>query len=484
MSKRHRILMVVISGALALNMAIGLQVYSDIARETGEEDGYERVKQFISVLKLIQKNYVDDSQVGYENLVYGALRGMLSSLDDFSTFIPPDEYKNMIEETEGEFGGIGVIIKLKEKTVNGVKKDILTIVMPMSGSPGARAGLRANDEIVKIDGVDTIDLEFEESIKRIKGEPGTNVELTIYRPTTEETLPLTIKRAMIEIGTVKDAHLIDDGIAYVNISQFNDKTPGNLQDALAELTETDLQALIIDLRNNPGGLLNAAIDVSSMFIPKRKLIVFTEGNKRTQRQDFSSLPGTKHRGFPIAILINEGSASGAEIVAGCLQDYNRAILIGEKSYGKGSVQSIIELDDGSAIRLTTSKYYTPSERVIHGNGIAPDFVVDISDEDSHRMHIQLSRFDGMPRDPEDLPDIADEQLKEALAVLKDILAKVRGGGKDFSRIIAQIREIQRAQAPGDEQERTKTAKAGKATESLSLPDKKGKKPVPQSDPPD
>ncbi len=472
MSKRRRIFMVVISGALALNMAIGLQVYSDIVREAGEEDGYERVKQFISVLKLIQKNYVDDSQVDYENLVYGALRGMLSSLDDFSSFIPPDEYKNMIEETEGEFGGIGVIIKLKEKTVNGVKKDILTIVMPMSGSPGARAGLRANDEIVKVDGVDTIDLEFKESIKRIKGEPGTNVELTVYRPTTEETLPLTIERAMIEIGTVKDAHLIEDGIAYVNISQFNDKTPGNLQDALAELTETELRALIIDLRNNPGGLLNAAIDVSSMFIPKRKLIVFTEGNKRTQRQDFSSLPGTKHRGFPIAILINEGSASGAEIVAGCLQDYNRAILIGEKSYGKGSVQSIIELDDGSAIRLTTSKYYTPSERVIHGNGIAPDFVVDISDEDSHRMHIQLSRFDGMPRDPEDPPDIADEQLKEALAVLKDILAKVRGGGKDFSIIIAQIREIQRARAPGDEQERTKTAKSGKATDSLSLPDKK------------
>ena len=411
---------------LLVNLFFGFQVYSAIERETGEESGYKLMRQFASVLKLIRKNYVDESKVGYQDLVTGAIQGMLTSLDRFSSYIGPKEYDRMREETEGEFGGIGVVISIKD--------DVLTVVAPMDDTPGMKAGIMANDRILQINGQDTASLSLNKAVDLIKGKPGTTVELTIYRPGTDETKTVVVERGIIELKTVKDCRFVQPTIGYLRIVQFNDKTANSLVKKMETLTENKLEGLIIDLRNNPGGLLTSAIDVSSLFIPRRQLIVFTEGRRKSGRQEYKSGSGKKYLDFPIVVLINEGSASAAEIVAGCLQDYGRAKVVGEKSFGKGSVQSIIEVEDGSAIRLTTAKYYTPSERVIHNNGIEPDFVVDISDEDSHALFTQRSRITGV--DPEDdVAEIEDTQLHKAVEILQELLVMNAGKPKDYAKII-------------------------------------------------
>ena len=412
--------------ALATNLFFGFQVYSAIERESGDESGYKLMRQFASVLKLIRKNYVDESKIGYQDLVTGALQGMLASLDRFSSYIEPKEYNRLREETEGEFGGIGVVISVKD--------NVLTVVAPMDGTPGMKAGIMANDRIQQIDGHDTASLSLNQAVDLIKGKPGTTVELTIFRPSREETKIFVVKRGVIELKTVNNVRFVDPEIGYLRIAQFNDKTAKSLEEKLEALTEEKMKGLIIDLRNNPGGLLTSAIEVSSLFIPRRQLIVFTEGRRKSRRQEYKSATGKKYLDFPIAILINEGSASAAEIVAGCLQDYERALVVGETSFGKGSVQSIIEVDDGSAIRLTTAKYYTPSERVIHENGIEPDFIVDISDEDSHALFTQRSRLEGVDPDT-DAADIEDAQLRKSVELLQEVLAMDGGKTKDYARII-------------------------------------------------
>lgn len=401
---------------LLLNLAFGYKAYSDVAEDVGEEDGLHRLRQFVTVMRLIQKHYVDESKVDYEQLVYSAMDGMVGSLDRFSSFIPPSDYDDMREETEGEFGGIGVVIS--------VDSDVLTVVAPMPNSPGMKAGLQAKDQITKVDGETTLDKALPDAVRMIKGEPGTKVTLTIYRPPTKETLDVTVVRALIEIETIRNVSVLPGNIAYMCITQFNDKTADEMSRAMKGMqSNSRLRGVILDLRFNPGGLLTSAIDVASMFIEENELVVFTEGNERTKKQEYFSLSGDKFLHLPCIILINEGSASGAEIVAGCLQDYNRAILVGEQSFGKGSVQSIIELDDGSAVRLTTSKYYTPSRHVIHGNGIAPDALISIDDKQASQLHRQLTRIEGLDPDPDDPPDITDTQLQKAKDILLDLIKR-------------------------------------------------------------
>ena len=351
---------------------------------------------------------------------------MLSSLDDFSSYIDPQEYERMREETDGEFGGIGVVISVEDGE--------LTVVAPMEDTPGQKAGIRTNDRIIKIGGQETIDLSLDQAVNLIKGPPGTPVELTIYRPSTNETKVINVERGIIELKTIKDVRHIEPGIGYLRITQFNDKTANSLQKKLQKLEAKGLKGLIMDLRNNPGGLLTSSIDVSSLFIPRRQLIVYTEGRPNSVRQEYKSSSEKKFLDFPIVILINEGSASAAEIVAGCLQDYGRALLVGEKSFGKGSVQSIIEVDDGSAVRITTAKYYTPGERVIHEKGIEPDFVVDISDETSQKLFMQRSRLTSVD-DIEDTETIEDLQLSKGIEVLKDLITTNETQAKDYARVI-------------------------------------------------
>ncbi len=418
MNGKQKFVAGVLVTVLALNLVIGFRVYCAIARETDEEEGLHRLRQFVIVMQLIQEHYVDKTDVAYEKLVYGAMNGMTGALDRFSSFIPPAEYDDMREETEGEFGGIGVFISVRDNRP--------TVIAPMPDSPGMKAGLQAKDQIIEVDGALTTDLPLPDAIRMIKGEPGTSVSLTVYRPETNQTFKVDIVRAIIEIQTIRRSEVLPGQIGYLLITQFSENTADELRETLTQMRHDGIRGLIVDLRFNPGGLLTSAIDVSSMFVEHKKLIVFTEGNKRTKKQEYNSLPGEKLSDLPCVLLINEGSASAAEIVAGCLQDYNHAVLIGEKSFGKGSVQSIIELDDGSALRLTTSRYYTPSRRVIHGNGIEPDIIVDISDEDAGRVHRQLSRPDGAEPEPDEPENIEDLQLDQGVEIVLDLIRRTGG----------------------------------------------------------
>jgi carboxyl-terminal processing protease len=411
MQTRHRILGLAVGSALVINLLVGVSVHSDVIRESGDDSGYASVRQMMSVLQLIRKNYVDEEKVGYQPLIRGALQGMLTSLDRFSSYIPPEQYGKMQEETEGEFGGIGIVISVKD--------DILTVVAPMEDSPGMKAGLRPKDQIVKVNGVDTLSVPLDQAVGMIKGEPGTSVALTVYRPGSEETLEISVERAIIEIATVKDTHYVEEGVGYVRITQFNEKTGETLRAELMKLTrEGKLTALVMDLRNNPGGLLNSAVEVCSLFVPTDQLIVYTQGREPSHRSELFSRPGGKFLNLPIAILVNEGSASAAEIVAGCLQHYRVALLVGEKTFGKGSVQSIIELGDESAIRLTTAYYFTPSEKRIHGIGIEPDYVVDIGDDDTYKLYLQRTRV--QEADDENTELMPDPQLQRAIEVLTGV----------------------------------------------------------------
>jgi carboxyl-terminal processing protease len=248
--------------------------------------------------------------VSYGDLITGALNGMLGSLDRFSSYIPPDGYQKMREETEGEFGGIGVVVSARD--------DLLTVVAPMEDSPGMKAGIKAGDQIIQIEGEDSTDMALDEAVNRIKGKPGTKIQLTVFRPSTEQAIEFEVERAIIEIATVKDAKYIEPGLAYVRVTQFNEKTSDALEEAIDKLQNQDeMKGLVLDLRNNPGGLLTSAIEVSSHFVEAKKLIVFTEGRPGTEKDEYYSQRGAKFLDVPMAILINGGSASAAEIVAHC-----------------------------------------------------------------------------------------------------------------------------------------------------------------------
>ncbi|MEA2011644.1 MAG: S41 family peptidase [Verrucomicrobiota bacterium] len=292
------------------------------------------------------------------------------------------------------------------------------MVTPLEDTPAAAIGLLANDQIVAIESKSTEKMKLTEAIKLLKGKPGTKVTISIYRPSSENTFDVTITRAVIHIKSVKNVSVNEDKIGYIRITQFGAETSTLLAKALNDLDRKGAEALVLDLRNNPGGLLDSAVEVSSLFLPKGKLVVFTEGRDKIQKQEFFSGNGRKHSEYPMAILVNGGSASAAEIVSGCLQDYERAILIGEKTFGKGSVQTVVQLPDYSAIRLTTAKYYTPSKKIIHNHGIEPNIKIEISNEIAVKLAIQRSRPKEMKL-PEGEEVIEDVQLKRAFEAIKE-----------------------------------------------------------------
>ena len=283
----------------------------------------------------------------------------------------------MKDDTAGEFGGLGIVISIKD--------GVLTIVAPMEDTPGFKAGLLSGDKIIEIDNASTDGLQLPEAVKKLRGPPGSKVTIKILRPKTQEVRTVEIVRAKINVPSVKDVKMLEEGIGYLRIVQFNEPTANALQDALDKLTKEGLQGLIVDLRNNPGGLLTSAIEVSEKFLRRGDLIVYTQGRNEKPQQTFRVKGRYHYLQFPMVILVNGGSASASEIMAGALQDHQRAILVGEKTFGKGSVQSVLPLDDGSAIRLTTAKYYTPSKRVINEHGIEPDIVVPMSPEDWRKL---------------------------------------------------------------------------------------------------
>jgi carboxyl-terminal processing protease len=330
------------------------------------ETRYEELGLFTSVLNKVQKDYVEP--VSTKKLIYGALKGMISSLDPHSGFMTPNEYSDLQVSTQGQFGGVGMTITLKD--------GILTVISPIEDTPAAKAGIEPGDKIIMIDGKPTHDLTLEQDLNMIRGPSGTKVKVTIIREGLKQPKIFELTREIIKIKSVK-YDVIDGHYGYIRIIQFQETTNSELQKALDELhkkTGNDLEGVVLDLRNNPGGLLNQAVDVASHFI-KSGLIVYTKGRLPDQQLKFTASGKNVEPDYPIVTLINGGTASASEIVAGALQDHKRAITVGTPSFGKGSVQTIIPLEDGSALRLTTALYYTPNGRSIQAEGIQPDITM-------------------------------------------------------------------------------------------------------------
>jgi len=329
---------------------------------------YESIELFTDVLSIVKKSYVED--VDTKKLIYGAINGMLSSLDPHSSFMPPDMYKEMKIETKGAFGGLGIEISIKE--------GILTVISPIEDTPAYKAGIKAGDQILKIDSKFTKDLSVMEAVKRMRGNKGTKIILTIMREGFEKPKEFPLTRDVIQVKSVKFKTL-DDGFGYIRIAQFQEKTDDDLSAAFESLKKGNggkLRGLVLDLRNDPGGLLDQAVRVADHFLEEGKLIVYTEGREKDAKMRFTARKGDKEANYPVVILINSGSASASEIVAGALQDHNRAVIMGTQSFGKGSVQTIIPLSDNSGLRLTTARYFTPSGRSIQAKGISPDIIVE------------------------------------------------------------------------------------------------------------
>lgn len=415
----------IVIALLAGNLLLGARLYSQEPTPGSNDNAYEQMALFTRVIEQIRENYVDQDKTSYKDLVYGALRGMLQSLDPHSQFMDSEAYKDMMDETAGQFGGLGIVI--------GLKDNLLTVISPMEDTPAFRAGIMAGDKILEIDGAPTDGFSMQEAVKRLRGEAGTKVTLRVLRAKSGDLKNIEIERADIKVATVKDAKTLEPGIGYVRITQFNDPTAGALQKELDKLMKENIKALVLDLRDNPGGLLSSAIDVSSKFLKRNVVVVSTQGRSEKDTQTYKARRGSRYLDMPLAILINGGSASASEIVAGALKDHHRAVLIGEKSFGKGSVQSILPMNQGTALRLTTAKYYTPSKMVIHERGIEPDIVVPLSPEDWRS--IQLARLppgENLEDEEEAEMDEAtpageiatpaqDVQLQRAVDVLKGIL---------------------------------------------------------------
>jgi len=338
----------------------------DVRAVQEKDNTYQKLQIFSDVLERLKQSYVEE--VDSEELVYGAIQGMLETLDPHSNFLPPDIYKELQVETKGSFGGLGIEITLRDR--------ILTIVSPIEDTPAYRAGLEAGDKIIKINDESTKNMTLFEAVKLLRGKKGTDVTITIVREGLAEPKDFTLTRDVIKLQSVK-SKLMDEHYGYIRITQFQENTARELTKALKALNKESggtLQGLILDLRNNPGGLLDQAIDVADTFLDSGK-IVYTDGRVPSQKMEFFAHPQKEKYPYPMIVLVNGGSASASEIVAGALQDHHRAVVLGTQTFGKGSVQTIIPLDDGSGLKLTTAHYFTPSGRVIQAEGIKPDIEI-------------------------------------------------------------------------------------------------------------
>lgn len=420
------IFLIVVCGTLILSSWLARQV-SAVGR-----DAYQNIEAFANVLTMVQKNYVDD--VGTDQLIDGAINGMLSSLDPHSAYLTPDLYKELQVDTRGSFGGLGIEITQR----NGV----LTVVSPIEDTPAARAGIRSGDQIIKIDHEFTKDMTLVQAVKLMRGPEGSKITLTIRRENLPDWIDVALRREVIQIRSVK-YRVLEPHYGYLRITQFQERTEHDAKNALAALDKESggLQGLVLDLRNNPGGLLSQAVKVSDLFIDSG-LVVYTEGRLDNQAQKFYAHKGAGTVEYPMVVLVNGGSASASEIVAGALQDHKRALVLGTQTFGKGSVQTILPLADGdAAIRLTTARYFTPNGRSIQATGITPDIIMepvvqqasaspserpDMIRERNLPRHLENGSGGGSESDEEGGevlntvpgPEMADPQLDRALELLK------------------------------------------------------------------
>ncbi|MFH0918495.1 MAG: S41 family peptidase [Candidatus Omnitrophota bacterium] len=382
---------------------IGARLGFSDNKKKNNDQLYKQVEVFSNALAIIQKEYVDQTKT--KDLIYGALKGMLASLDAHSQFMDPETFEELKVDTQGKFGGLGIEITIKD--------GILTVITPIEDSPAWKAGIKANDRIVKINDALTRDMSLMDAVKKMRGKPGEAVNLTVLRDAEKKLMDFKIIRGMIKITDIKYVRILEEGIGYIRLSEFRQNTFSELNKALGMLSKQGMKALIIDLRNNPGGLLDVAVKVTGKFLRSNKLVAYTKGRQKDQDLEFFSEAKNTSLELPLVILINEGSASGSEIVAGALQDYKRAIIIGQKSFGKGSVQTVIPLGDGVALRLTTSHYFTPSGKIIQGQGITPDILV----EDKKVSEIKIDETKG--KNPNEIFDQIQADQQTNLPSAKD-----------------------------------------------------------------
>src|SRR5947199_3587692 len=332
----------------------------------------------------------------------------------------PDDFRDMQDDTRSRFNGLCIEVAIK----NGLP----TVVTPMEDTPAARAGILSGDQILKINGTSTERMGLQDVINHLRGAPGQKISLTLIRPSTKEVKDYALERAEIKVQSVKGARLLDPDltgpfkIAYVRLIQFNEPTADELSRALDGLQKQGMEGLILDLRNNPGGLLNSAVDVCAQFLPPSTKVVSTQGRVASQQRDYTTSGAAKERPhFPMAVLVNEGSASGAEIASGALKDLHRAILVGETTFGKGSVQNVMQLPDGSALRFTTAKYYTPSKQVIQGNGVTPNIRVPMTAEQERALFTFRNADNVKPDEEKNIIKAKDPQTLRAIDALKGVM---------------------------------------------------------------
>ena len=417
MNKKTRNYGLLIASAFILGMVFP-RAYS------AADQTYQQLKVLVDVLELVRDNYVDE--VDTQKLVYGAASGIVHELDDFSQFMDPDAHKKIKSDTEGEFGGLGIRIMPRD--------GYITIISPIPGTPAYKAGLLPGDKIIKIEDESTKGMNGDEALKRLRGQPGTKVKITIAREPEKKdadsgwtTLDFTLERAKI-VPEVVQSKMLESNIGYIRLIDFSGHSVEDTAKALDELSKKGMEALVLDVRYNPGGLLTAAIDVCKFFVGGNKMLVYTKGRRPETYQEYKSGLKAPYDNLPMVVLVNGGSASGSEIVAGALQDHKRAVVIGSQTFGKGSVQSLIPLSDGSGLRLTVSKYYTPSGRTFHRNpkdgtgGITPDIEVKLSREAEIKIMEQFEQLYTPGKEPvsavkkEEM--VKDEPLSRAVEILK------------------------------------------------------------------
>ncbi|MCP4397089.1 MAG: S41 family peptidase [bacterium] len=425
--RSQQIILIII--ALFAAVIMGAGVANKVLATQAET--YEKLKIFSEVLYLIQTNYVEDIEI--QDVIYGGINGMLKTLDPHSSFMPPEVYKEMQVETRGNFGGLGIQIAIKD--------DQLTVIAPIDDTPAFRVGILAGDQIVKIEELPTKDMSLMEAVKLLRGPKGTQVTISIMREGFEQPQEFTITRDIIELDSSSHRMLIDN-IGYVRLRQFQDDSANEVEEALRELEENNVEALILDLRSNPGGLLNAAVEVSDKFLEKGKLIVYTEGRKKSQDMRFVAHQEFTHPNYPVVVLVNHGSASASEIVAGALQDHSRAVIVGTQTYGKGSVQSVIPLSDNSGLRLTTAKYFTPSGRTIHEKGITPDIIIPF-DQAAAAQRVTEEEAETEETADENVPE-EDEEMTEEGALDEDFDLEAEKVDEEIEKLLQEDVQLQRA----------------------------------------
>ncbi|QEP43861.1 S41 family peptidase [Ectothiorhodospiraceae bacterium BW-2] len=406
-------------------LTVGTTVLAD--RSESSLSGHlplEELRAFSEIFAKVKQNYVEPPED--KELIEGAIRGMLAGLDPHSAYLNTEEFKELQVGTSGEFGGLGIEVTMEDGFVK--------VVSPIDDTPAERAGVQAGDVVIRLDETPVKGMSLSEAVKMMRGKPGTDIVLTIVREGEQKPLSITITRDVIKVTSVK-SRLLDEGFGYIRITNFQTRTAEQIREKLAELkqqSESELRGLVLDLRNNPGGVLTAAVGVSDAFL-HRGLIVYTEGREEGSKLQFSAKPGDILNGVPMVVLINGGSASASEIVAGALQDHKRAVIMGDTSFGKGSVQTIYPMSNQSAVKITTARYYTPSGRSIQALGIEPDILVrplrieaDEAESEQKLDRLSEASLSGHLENGDEKDLKAREQSKEAKIAKETDLAR-----KDF-----------------------------------------------------